>query len=229
MSNIYQIGIVESSAFYANMEVSKSYHSGKTNRMMQFGDNLRAARTKAKLTREALAEKLGVSSTTIYRKENGERKLELEELADYAEALNCSVFNLISGNGSSKVHVRAKIILGEIHMIEALQDKELLQVDLPPGIEYSNKLYIIMAEDDSMADAIYKGYLIIAEEKPDAVCENLNSKIPYVVKIANGKTLIRFIRKGYTFGKYNLVGHNADVTEDATLEYCHKIIGIFPR
>lgn len=56
---------------------------------------LKEMREKRGLSREALAELVGTTATTIYRKETGMRGLKTSEINRYAEALGCEPIQLI--------------------------------------------------------------------------------------------------------------------------------------
>ena len=61
------------------------------------GRNIRAARQRAGLTQEALAEKLRISHLHFGRLERGERPISLELLARMAQALDVNIGSLLIG------------------------------------------------------------------------------------------------------------------------------------
>ena len=61
------------------------------------GRNIRAARQRAGLTQEALAEKLKISHLHFGRLERGERPISLELLAQMAQTLSVGIDTLLSG------------------------------------------------------------------------------------------------------------------------------------
>lgn len=52
-------------------------------------------RKEAKLTQEELGEKIGVTGKTIHHYENGDRLPNVEDLKKLAEALNCTVNDIV--------------------------------------------------------------------------------------------------------------------------------------
>jgi transcriptional regulator with XRE-family HTH domain len=62
-----------------------------------FGDNLRIARERHDLSQEQLGVYAGLSATTVYRLEVGEREPRLATVMTLARALDMSVADLIHG------------------------------------------------------------------------------------------------------------------------------------
>lgn len=62
---------------------------------MAFGDEIRAARARLRLTRAQLSEASGVSAKTIQRIESGERSADLEQMAALCGVLDESIANLV--------------------------------------------------------------------------------------------------------------------------------------
>lgn len=63
-----------------------------------FGSKLKELRKEEKLTQEELAEKMGVSKTTIVNYENGNRKVPLEVVVKLANYFNVPVDSLLNND-----------------------------------------------------------------------------------------------------------------------------------
>ena len=61
----------------------------------RFGDRLRSERKLAGLTQEDLAERLGLSRTTVVNIERGRQRIALHQLIQIADAIGCEVIHLI--------------------------------------------------------------------------------------------------------------------------------------
>lgn len=59
-----------------------------------FGNRIRTLRKEKKMSQERLAEKIGVSTNTVYRWEHAEDAPEFDRLAMIAQALDCPVKDL---------------------------------------------------------------------------------------------------------------------------------------
>jgi transcriptional regulator with XRE-family HTH domain len=62
---------------------------------VRFGARLRGERKHARLTQEDLAERLGLSRTTVVNIERGRQRVALHQLIQMADAIGCEVIHLI--------------------------------------------------------------------------------------------------------------------------------------
>lgn len=139
MPNIYQTGIVQSSTFYTNTDVSNNFHIGKIRRM---GNNLEKMRKLAGLTREELGDLVGTTGTTIYRKERGDRQLRTEELEIYAKALNCSPEDLLLGASKGQLYeIDDELMQRSAEAILKAAAEKSLKLSLAESMAYTVKLY----------------------------------------------------------------------------------------
>jgi transcriptional regulator with XRE-family HTH domain len=202
---------------------SHERHSGDTAGMK---NRILELRTKKNISLAKLEGLTGISAQQLNRLEKGERSVNDRNMVSIAKALGCKPEELISDKSQSMLPVLGKLHSGIITMnaqADPLDEKQWIKT--PSWVEYSEDLYIIEIEDDSMAPKVYKGDSVIVKKNDSAICADLNSRAPYIVKIKDGDTLLRLVRKGYTYGKYNLHGHNADIIEDVILERCDRVIG----
>ena len=105
---------------------------------MEFGDKLRALRTKAGLTQLDIAEKLDVSAAAIGAWENGRAKPRLTKLGQLAELLGTSAADLM-GEDASEAAIsgtsRMVPLLGFAHMGEPCDEGALAdEVEVPAAI-----------------------------------------------------------------------------------------------
>lgn len=69
---------------------------------IKLGKNIKKIRLDKKLSRKALAKKIGVSEVTITRYENNDREPNMNTLKKLSEALGVSVIDIIYPTGSDK-------------------------------------------------------------------------------------------------------------------------------
>lgn len=189
-------------------------------------NNIRKLRLERGLTLEQLAEAVDTNAAQIQKLEVGDRRLTHQWMIRICKPLHCSPEQLISDGAHSMLPVLGKLKSGLIIMNKAadpLDEKQWIKT--PSWVEYSEDLYILAVEDDTMAPKVYQGDFVIVRKNNDAMCGDLNSRTPHLVTIKNGDTMLRLVRKGYTFGKYNLLGHNTDMIEDVILDRCDRVIG----
>ena len=104
-----------------------------TDRRREIGQNIKAARERAGLTQQALADRIGGDVSRLSRLESGERGLDSVLLFDLADALDVSVDSLLS-TGRLAAFARAERQPGEddphvrwgVQLIEEMQAAERL-------------------------------------------------------------------------------------------------------
>ena len=74
-----------------------------------FGTNLAYFRKKEKVTQAELAEKIGVTTQTIWRWEHGEREPSLDIIKTISQILNCSETELFNGSQPDKWILQIKL------------------------------------------------------------------------------------------------------------------------
>lgn len=67
---------------------------------MNIGENTKKIRIEAGLTQEELAQKVGVGRSMLAQIERGTKTLSLPLAVDLADALECSVYDFITGKGA---------------------------------------------------------------------------------------------------------------------------------
>lgn len=73
-------------------------------------NKLQQIRESKGMSRDELAERLGTTATTIYRKETGMRGLKTHELKAYANALGCNPGDLVDDAGSSEASLHKPMV-----------------------------------------------------------------------------------------------------------------------
>ena len=69
-----------------------------TNLNRAVGVELKAMRSEANMTQDAIAKKLGKPQSYVSKLESGERSLRLPEISDYADALNIQLGDFMCSN-----------------------------------------------------------------------------------------------------------------------------------
>jgi len=90
--------------------------------MMSVGDNIKARRKQLGLNAEALARKIGVSPSTIYRYENGDiEKIDSAKLIPIADALLTSPSTLMGWEDGEKEPPRHETTPSEAALLDAFR------------------------------------------------------------------------------------------------------------
>lgn len=223
MPQLYQYGIQESSDIYTNLAISDYCQTGKKQRM---GNNIEKIRLLREMTREELATKLNTTATTIFRKERGDRQLRLEELQDYARALNCSTQELMSE--TRKVPVVGYVGAGaKVHPIDDHAKGAGLEfVDSPVGVNDPD-ICALYVRGDSQEPQLEDGWIIFYRKRSEGVPSDCIGRL-CVAALPNGEVMVKKIRQGSKPEFYHLISKNADPILDAGLLWAARVIDIRP-
>lgn len=106
---------------------------------------------------------------------------------------------------------------GDVHLGEA---------ECPPGLR-PNEVVALRVKGDSMMPVLHDGWLLYYTSRVEGGCMDYLNKL-VVVKIKDGPTLVKILKKGYTPGRFGLFSANAQMIEDVELEWCAKVLFIRP-
>ena len=109
---------------------------------MKCGDLIKEKRSSLKLTREALAEKSGVSAMTIRRYESSEREPRLDIVEKLAVAMGCTVYDLLEDFSELDIEDQKEMFVSgdEKAKMNAMYDALDLEGRMKVGM-YVNDLY----------------------------------------------------------------------------------------
>jgi len=231
MPNLYQNGIIPASPILPHWQFHKITNVVKPADMSR----LKELREKSGLTREALAERLGVTATTIYRKEMGIRGIKTSEIPQYAKALGCAQSDFIEDKQllkSNKIHVVGYVGAGaRIQLIEGLEQGESLEeIECPPGMN-PQKTVAVIVRGKSMEPLILDGWYLYYDRRIFGVPTEYVGKL-CVVKLADSDlVLVKRITNGDKVGHYHLLSYNEKDTppmNNQAIEWSAKVAFIKP-
>jgi transcriptional regulator with XRE-family HTH domain len=228
MRELYQSGISQSSDVYTNMVISPDNQSGKHQRMKNVRSNrLEYMRKLRGLTREELATAVGTTATTIYRKERGDRQLRLEELEDYAKALQCTAEELVSDN-ANKVQIVGYVGAGAkvFPIDDHAQGAGLERVDAPLGIS-DPSIVGLYVRGDSQEPLLEDGWIIFYRKSSDGIPPDCIGRL-CVVSLMSGEMMVKKIKRGSSPSTFHLLSKNADPILDAPLLWASRVLDIRP-
>lgn len=198
-------------------------------------NNLEVLRKKAGLTREELADRLGVTATTIYRKERAVRKLYDEEIPRYAAALGCRE-NELTGTldvGDNLVPILGKVEIG--NYITPIANLSLIKnvaehgrgymqcefVEAPPELGYRD-VAAVRISGDSMEPFMPAGTIVYYSQRHIGDLKDCLNKL-CVVHLKTGQTMLKKVKQGSVYGRYTLTSFNAADIENVEIEWCAKV------
>lgn len=182
--------------------------------------DLRQLREAAGLSQTELGDLAGTSQPQIQRLETGDRKLTKEWASRLAPHLGVSPERLL-------FPPRKAVAVGyvgagsEVYPIDdhALGEG-LEEIDVPPGVP--EDAVVVIVKGDSMYPRYFDGeclfYLRRGYDPRDLVGREC------VVKLMDGRTFVKVLRKGSANGFFHLESWNAPVIEDRTVEWAAPVI-----
>jgi transcriptional regulator with XRE-family HTH domain len=196
---------------------------------------LRAAAKMSLATMETLT---GISAQQLNRLEKGTRRLNEDNLTIIARALNCSPEDLI---GTQKVvPVIGEVGAGgEVFPIDDLpliprcvsdSDRDLINcdwVDAPPG-NYPDGIVALRVKGNSMLPFMPQGTVVYYAERFDGGAPDHCISSLCIVRLRDGKTLLKIVRKGQEHGRFDLQSYNMETITDVELAWCAPIVFIKP-
>jgi hypothetical protein len=117
-------------------------------------------------------------------------------------------------------------------------------VDCPAGFIVSD-LSVIRIGSDAMHPVFYEGWLVYYSQRDDLKIPFLHNgaQIPYpprenddtlaeylgrpsIIRLADGRMMLRTLKRGSVAGRYHLIAYNAQPVEDAEVEWAARIVFI---
>jgi transcriptional regulator with XRE-family HTH domain len=186
------------------------------------GNRLKALRLERSWTHEKAAEKMGVSRSQYIKLERGERRLTEQYIDQAANAFGVSPAEIIAEHSGGVVPKVGYVGAGQI--VVPFEADESEYVEAPPDAMAGTVAVEVRGE--SMLPAYEDGWLIYYSRRlpPD---EMLNKRA--VVQLADGRILVKTVRRGSTPGYWNLGSLNAYDIEDQVIEWAAPIDWIKPR
>ncbi|ALX47695.1 LexA family protein [Lentibacillus amyloliquefaciens] len=152
-------------------------------------------RKEKKMTLGKLAEKTGVSKSTLSRYESGKREFPINNISKYASALNTTIEHLLGIENLYAVHSESinVPIVGQISCGDPIIAEENLtgyRTEPKTGLP-SGSLFYLHAEGNSMLPTIPQGAYVLIREQPDVE----SGEIAAVLLNDNAEATLKRIRK----------------------------------
>lgn len=173
------------------------------------------------------ARALGVSAPTYWGHENGSRGLS-RAAGRYADFFKVSADWLVRGRGRGPTLVPVVGYVGAGAEVFAFDDYPqgggLERVEGPPG---EDGCIAVVIRGDSQ-HPLQEGWLIFYRRENGGIEEGTLGKL-CVVKVTDGTTMLKTLRRGSRKGLWTLESWNAPPKEDVQLEWATRVLDIRPR
>lgn len=192
-------------------------------------NNIDRFRKLAGLTLKDLADKAGISRVYLSNLKDGKKPLNERVLVSIAEALGCDPADLISEPRDTGephlIHVVGFVGAGEevIPFDDYAKGDGLYQVECPSMLDPA-KTVAVEVRGDSMEPVISDGFRLFYDAKAYGVPEEFIGSI-CIVKLVEGATFVKKVRKGSKVGCYHLTSLNptTPTIENAPVEWSAKV------
>ena len=188
---------------------------------------IRHALQKSGLTMKAASKKAGQGETFVRDILERDRVPTIEKFSALARALGTSAAELLEDGESA---VRPIPLVGhvgagqEVHA--EFDDAPFDYVEAPPGVS-PRETVAVEVRGDSMYPLLDKGDLIYYSGR-DIPAERMIGKL-CVVKLADGRTFVKRLRRGSEPGLYSLESLNGPPIENVRVEWVARIDWMRPR
>lgn len=189
-------------------------------------NQIRYWRKRRGLTLEQLAGRLGTSAGHLHKWETGKVSITLNRLAAVAEALDCSIIDLV--DGANVVAVVGKVGAGaEVLSVDAYPLGEgMRKVACPTGLDPSRTV-AVQVEGDSMLP-IEENWLLFYSRDYEGVPNECIGKLCVVQLADEGPRYVKRLKHGRTPGRFNLYSTNAREMEDVALDWAAPVLHARP-
>lgn len=189
-------------------------------------NRIRHWRKLRRLTLEKLAGRLGTSAGHLHKWETGKVSITLDRLADVADALGCSLVDLI--DGLAKVPVVGRVGAGTV--VDSVDDfplgHGLRMVRCPTGLDPQQTVAVEVVGDSMLP--IEEGWLLFYTRNYDGVPVECLGKLCVVQLADDGPRFVKRIKLGRQAGQFNLYSTNAREMEDIPLAWAAPVLDARP-
>lgn len=175
-------------------------------------------------TLDELAEAVDMNPGQISRFVNGKRRTNTEFLEKTAAFLGLAVSDLFRPR---ELNVLGYIGAGaEFHAIDDhAKGAGMDTVEAPPGCPPD--AVAVRIKGDSMIPAYFDGDILVYAERRMDIDEFINKRC--VVGLADGRILVKTVRRGSTHNLFTLTSFNSGPIDDVVVEWAAKIVVVMPR
>jgi transcriptional regulator with XRE-family HTH domain len=200
---------------------------------------LRQLRKRQKLTLQQVADQLGTTATQVRRLETGERRMTREWAERMAPIYQRDPVELLFPTKVPTVPITGYVGSGaEVFFFDAIMAGGGLseasqtpygprEIECPRHLDPSSTVAVQIRGDVLLP--IDDGWLLFYAQPEGAVPEDITGKT-CVLRLGgnDGRVLVKRVRRGLSKGRFNLVSNNAELIEDALLDWAAPVRAILP-
>lgn len=187
-------------------------------------------RTRGFETATDAARRFHWNANTYRSHENDSRPLSKKAAAAYAKAFKCPVGWLLYGEGDPgnrlTIPVVGYVSAGSETFYFSDNDQNLDEVEMPPG--GTEKTVAVQVRGTSMPGIADDGWIIYYDDVRSPPTDDILNKL-CVVRLKDGRTLVKRILKGRKQGSFDLWSTNEPPILDQKVEWAARVTWIRPQ
>ncbi len=195
-------------------------------------DKIRAIRQSLGLNQTEFGEKLGATQSTVARWERGSTP-RADALHELAKLANTTVEKLLGISELSYVKTGEIPVVGyvgagaEILPFDDFPKGEGMDyIERPPGVE--GEAIAVEVRGDSLFPTAENGWRLIYAGDQTVLEDDVLNRL-CVVKLVDGRVLVKRLTRGSQPQRYHLVSTNAPMIEDAEIMWAARVKAIIPN
>jgi phage repressor protein C with HTH and peptisase S24 domain len=188
---------------------------------------LKEFRLKRDLSLAKLAALAGTSAPQIDKLEKGIRRMTFDWARRLAVPLGIEPEDLMGGERNVPVVGRVGAGAEILPIDDHAKGEGLFEVECPRGLDPKATVAVEVV-GDSMAPAIQEGWVLFYDRSPEPAPSAVVGRL-CVVKLEDGRVLVKQVRRGPERGRFNLVSLNGPMIEDVALEWAAPVKAMLPR
>jgi phage repressor protein C with HTH and peptisase S24 domain len=200
-----------------------------TSPVERFPNRLRDLRKRAGKSQEEVGALAHLSQQTIGKLERGQLRLKADQMDALAQALNVAPEDLVANSPTRSIQVVGRVGAGAevLPIDDHAKGDGLYEVDCPRGLDPKNTVAVEVT-GDSMEPLVQQGWVLFYDRSPEPDPAAVVGKL-CVVKLEDGRTMVKQVKRGPERGRFNLLSLNAPMIEDVALEWAGPVKAMLPR
>lgn len=181
-----------------------------------------------KISQRQLAKKLQCDPASVHRLLTGKRPMRLDEATNIAHLLGVPVTDVLEHAGLEIKGERTVPLVGFVDGNgEALLDWNARGAAIPAPADLPPLAVAVQLRTASTALDAMDGWTLFTTI-PNGVAPDAMGRLSLVGVVDRGVQLLRFVRRGYTRGRFNLVYPGVGDLHDAELDWATPVLHIRP-
>lgn len=182
---------------------------------MQFQDLVRLALREARVNQAELADELGVTQGTVSRWLSGKAKPEVQHWLSVRQFLSRHGVDIGEDSGGRRSIPLSGYVGAGQQVIPVDGDGDVDQIE--PALPVPDGTICVRVRGDSMYPRYFDGELLYYRSEPVPPDSALGREC--VVRLKDGRMLVKMFRRGTKVGRYTLESWNAPPIEDQDVEW----------